>query len=447
MFFRSTSSQSAPFLTRAAVVLSLLALTASATAVTPTVLKTSPETGADHVDPATTEIRVTFDQDMSPKGWSWTGGGDTFPEMVGRPKWIDARTCVMTVKLKPDWEYSLGINSRSAQNFRNLAGEPATPFRLSFKTAPAVATTQAAADTLASNKAAVSKLRQLFDDNYSYRDRLGLDWNKLIEDARPALEQSRSAQAFMRELTKLLTKTEDVHVRVGLTGSEQLAGVYRRPGVLNFDLARVKKAVPDLTPVGKQTWVGRWDDATAYILIGAWDNETETAAALAGLVGAKRAIIDVRPNGGGDELLARKFAGVFTPKPVTYAKNQTRSEGKWLGPYDRILQPSTERPTFTGKTILLQGPRNFSSNESFIQMMSAAGVTTLGETTGGSSGNPKRFDLGNGVSVALPSWKDLNPDGSDVEGKGLKPAVEVKWVPDADTDVVLDKALELVRAK
>ena len=41
----------------------------------------------------------------------------------------------------------------------------------------------------------------------------------------------------------------------------------------------------------------------------------------------------------------------------------------------------------------------------------------IGAQTYGSSGNPKPIDLGNGVTVILPSWRDLFPDGSILEGK------------------------------
>ena len=91
-----------------------------------------------------------------------------------------------------------------------------------------------------------------------------------------------------------------------------------------------------------------------------------------------------------------------------------------------------------------------SSNESFVLMLrQAKDCTVVGQPTFGSSGNAKPFELGNGVTVVVPSWQDLRPDGSCFEGKGLDPDVVVAATP-ADLeqqDPILKKALELLRAK
>ncbi len=49
----------------------------------PKVIKTSPEIGAIDVDPATTALRLEFDQDMA-GGMSWTGGGRCVPGARGQ---------------------------------------------------------------------------------------------------------------------------------------------------------------------------------------------------------------------------------------------------------------------------------------------------------------------------------------------------------------------------
>lgn len=57
----------------------------------PRVVRTSPENGAMSVDPATNELRVTFDQPMATNSYSFVGGGPTFPEDTGRPQWYPTR--------------------------------------------------------------------------------------------------------------------------------------------------------------------------------------------------------------------------------------------------------------------------------------------------------------------------------------------------------------------
>src|SRR5947208_2476648 len=87
-----------------------LAVTASARATPPKVIKAIPDNGAIDVNPALAEIRVTFDQDMNRGGFSWVGGGENFPG-AGKARWVDARTCALPIKLKPNHDYTLSVNN------------------------------------------------------------------------------------------------------------------------------------------------------------------------------------------------------------------------------------------------------------------------------------------------------------------------------------------------
>jgi hypothetical protein len=102
---------------------------------TPRVVKTIPAIGATQVDPALTEIRITFERDMQ-KGMSWTGGKPHFPNADPKKKarWIDTRTCVLPVQLASGSYYRLGINSTSFQNFKSEAGVAADPLSIYFTT-------------------------------------------------------------------------------------------------------------------------------------------------------------------------------------------------------------------------------------------------------------------------------------------------------------------------
>jgi beta-lactamase regulating signal transducer with metallopeptidase domain len=101
----------------------------------PKIVATSPSIGAKDVDPALTEITVTFDQDMG-RGMSWTGGGPDFPKSPEgkRAKWRDKRTCVLPVELESGHYYRVGINSTSYRNFRSASGVAAQPSVISFTT-------------------------------------------------------------------------------------------------------------------------------------------------------------------------------------------------------------------------------------------------------------------------------------------------------------------------
>jgi RNA polymerase sigma-70 factor (ECF subfamily) len=102
----------------------------------PTVVRTVPGTGATDVDPSLKEIKVTFDRKMQNGSWSWTNRSeDTFPKVTGKIRYEkDKCTCVLPVELEAGKTYWIGVNSQRFRNFKDQAGNPATPFELTFTT-------------------------------------------------------------------------------------------------------------------------------------------------------------------------------------------------------------------------------------------------------------------------------------------------------------------------
>jgi len=101
------------------------------------VVKTMPTAGATGVDPALTEIKVTYSKAMQDESWSWsTWGQENYPETTGKPHYLaDTRTCVMPVKLQPNKFYAIWLNSDKFKNFRDANGLSAVPYLLTFRTA------------------------------------------------------------------------------------------------------------------------------------------------------------------------------------------------------------------------------------------------------------------------------------------------------------------------
>jgi RNA polymerase sigma-70 factor (ECF subfamily) len=102
----------------------------------PVAVKTVPQAGDVSVDPAITEIRVTFSKPMTDKSWSWSQISDgTFPRATGKPHYLnDGKTCVLPVKLEPGKTYVLWLNSQKFRNFKDKDGRPAIPYLLVFET-------------------------------------------------------------------------------------------------------------------------------------------------------------------------------------------------------------------------------------------------------------------------------------------------------------------------
>jgi hypothetical protein len=60
-------------------------------------------------------------------------GGESFPSFSGQPKWLDAKTFVIPVALKPEHEYQLSFNNDTFRNFISKAGQPAEWHFLRFR--------------------------------------------------------------------------------------------------------------------------------------------------------------------------------------------------------------------------------------------------------------------------------------------------------------------------
>jgi hypothetical protein len=315
-------------------------------------------------------------------------------------------------------------------------------------------TTEAAfAQEAVPNAAAVEKLKKAVDENYSYRDRLGIDWGKRFEEFQPKFAAAADRDGFVKATVEFLSAAKDPHLWLRIDG--KIVGTHQMNLRPNFNPRLIPKLIPQWKQIGKIGLTGSWPDGVRYVAFGTWDDRdpasTKTLIAAVKDAAAAKAplILDVRPNNGGNELRAREVAAFFVDKRTVYGKHVTRSGGKDSPIRERVLMPDSSGVKHPGPCMVLMGPANMSSTESFLLMMRAAGCKLVGEKSAGSSGNPKPHDLGNGVTVMLPSWRDLSLDGKSLEGNGVTPDVIVAAKPEAfqSADPVMEKALELVRAE
>ncbi len=101
----------------------------------PKVIATNPKNGATSVDPAMSKITVTFSRPMKNYSWSWVREDEnSFPELTEKTHYVDEKTCVLPVKLRPGKSYVIWINSPIYKNFRDPNGNAAEPYRIEFTT-------------------------------------------------------------------------------------------------------------------------------------------------------------------------------------------------------------------------------------------------------------------------------------------------------------------------
>lgn len=292
-----------------------------------------------------------------------------------------------------------------------------------------------------------------FDRQYAgFVNLPNVDWNAVRERLRPKAAKARYQVDLGLVVSAMLWPLEDLHAWVKV--DDEFLPAYNRVRLLNAPRS------PDTTHFGKFTKNGQmvaWgltQDGIGYIVIGSLSGATtkqDFDDAMEALKESKALVVDLRYNGGGDELLGQAIAGRFTDEPLLYSRNVYRD-----GPAHTDLTKQFGR-TFPPRgpwrydkpVIALQGRVTLSSAESLAAMLKAcAGVTTMGEPTGGSSGNPRVLQPERWIRINVPRWLDMDADGTPVERRGIAPEMLVEFKPGdfADgKDPLLERALEELR--
>lgn len=302
---------------------------------------------------------------------------------------------------------------------------------------------------------AARQLREAIERRYSHHETRRVDWAERWPQFEPRLLAAESPRAFAIAAGELLAATGDPHL--WLTEAGQIVPAFRRAAALNLNLRLLPKLIDGWSQRHAVVASGRAAPRVGYVAIHSWERRhapQSVAAALAALADLRdlpALIVDVRANAGGDETLAREFAGCFVAQRVAYAAHVVRdpATGRFSAPAQRWLEPNPRHPRYVGRVAVLAGRHTLSSAESFLLMMrQVSGAQLVGERSYGSSGNPQPLALANGVTVLIPSWRTLLPDGTELETHGVAPDHEVKWdAALADTrDPVIERAVALLSA-
>ncbi|HVP11134.1 MAG TPA: S41 family peptidase [Phycisphaerae bacterium] len=421
----------------------------------PKVAELSPANGAADVDPDTKELRIVFDCDMSTMGWSFCGGGPTYPPIQGDPKWINKRTIVAKVRLQPDHDYRLSLNCPPAENFRSADGTPLKPVQWSFSTASVEAKPDKA-EQKKLNEQCLKQLMTLLKDHYSYYDLRVDDWQALEKKHRKKILGAATTRAWVKEAAAMLAEAKDVHMLLNFKGQQTPTHIRTYKSNINID--GVKSVLPGFKQRNPSVSTARTDDGIGYILIttlavnGKKDLE-QVQEVLDEYKDCKALILDLRANNGGSEPLAKPIAAWFVKGEKVYSKSVSRDPKSKTGfteESSRTIQGNKPPRQFDKPVAVLIGPGAISSGESFVLMMKQGEkVTLIGSPTAGCSGNPKPYKMENDVEIFIPSWKDMLPDGTCLEGKGIEPDVKVKAkaADFEDDDPVIKQALRILRKK
>jgi hypothetical protein len=293
--------------------------------------------------------------------------------------------------------------------------------------------------------------------NYSYFELKKIDWPALKEKYRPRAVAAGSVPKFVDVLGEMLGELNDGHVWFAAPPGAVVA--YKPPErKLDINPRATVGAILDPARVGDAFLVGTTGpEGFGVIFVTRQSRATEgdvtkVVEFLRAHAEAPGFVVDLRGANGGNELLARRIAKEFCEESTVYAKSKYRDgpgPGDFGPTYERVLEAGDD--PYRKPVVCILGPGCVSSGEGFAKMMACLPrVTTVGLPTRGSSGNPKPFELpGVGVTVLYSRWVDMMPDGTPVEGRGVRPEVVVDRPPSdyEKGDPTWERAVEVLRSK
>lgn len=194
---------------------------------------------------------------------------------------------------------------------------------------------------------------------------------------------------------------------------------------------------------------------------------TDFYAALDDIRKAKRLIIDLRFNGGGDSLIAAEILSHFSETELKGAIWKTRKHiaaFKAWGKYDANYKvyaddnawesgemeifPAKENPIIVPTYVLTSRDTASAAEDFLIYADPLAHFTVLGEKTYGSTGQPIFFDLPGGGSFRICTKRDTYPDGREFVGYGITPDVLMTITAErliAEQDFMLEEAINRLK--
>lgn len=199
----------------------------------------------------------------------------------------------------------------------------------------------------------------------------------------------------------------------------------------------------------------------AYVVLNSFDTPKivdEFAAAFPELKRAKKLIIDLRNNGGGNTVHGANILTYLTPDsvlvgsrwctrvhnpaymswspgitPEDTAGNAFATKAylvgnrrfyEYGGPY--TIRVPADRERLVVPTVLLIGHNTASAAEDFLILADKQKhLVKMGQPSNGSTGNPILFRLDGGIVFQICSKKDTYPDGREFVGYGVQPDIEV----------------------
>ncbi len=300
-------------------------------------------------------------------------------------------------------------------------------------------------------EASFDVLAASMDRHYSFFAPHGIDWKALCAKHAAEARKAKTPEAFIDAVRPLLASLKDGHVWIDPPDGTRIP-TWKPTVDYNFDLKQLLPQLSNLNQVIRNVLTARTTDGFGYFALGTMDGtsaEYDTVeTAFRGLFDAPGLVIDLRMNGGGQEVWGQRLLRFLTKTRVLYGRALRRggpAHDDLVPAGDRYLLPS-KAGHYTGPAVVLIGPGCVSSGEGMAMMLKALPKATLvGLPTRGSSGNPQPLHLPNGVTIWYSRWISKLPDGTPLERKGVAPDVRIEAIKGANPS--MDEALKILKAK
>ena len=296
-----------------------------------------------------------------------------------------------------------------------------------------------------------------FDVSYSFFDLKGIDWNDSRTRFRSQLSSTSTDNELFDVLSRMLLELEDAHVRLDTPiGASVYTGWFDQFPA-NFD-----ESVVTATYLGSNAMMspqvnmlfGEIDTDVGYLRVhslGGSGHGADVDFVLNQLGGIRALIVDLRSNGGGNDQNGEAVAARFADMTRLYRRVRFRDGPNHgdFGPFlDSFISPAGAQ-SFQGPVAVLTNRGTISSAESMVLAFAVLpNVVSVGDFTGGGSGNPAQRTLANGWQYTVSRWIEFRPDGTTFEGVGIEPDIRVD-ISSTDAaalrDTIMDTAITNLR--
>jgi carboxyl-terminal processing protease len=218
------------------------------------------------------------------------------------------------------------------------------------------------------------------------------------------------------------------HARSLIAGRRLLAG-----------LVSVERALTAVSPDGDNvTWSEapapfpsplvewrRLDERAGYLRVAAWvpDQGIDEAmgAAFDDLRDCDRLLFDLRGNGGGNLVLARRTQTRFLRRVTELGSiRYSVGRGELSRSFPLAADPAEEAKRWPGRLIVLTDSLSFSASEDFLLgLQGLEHVTVVGQPSGGGSGRPRALRLLPGMTLTVSTALTYDREGRCIEGAGI----------------------------